>query len=225
LSEDYNKILNVRPGASHAEYRAAYIALAKHWHPDKNSAPGAGAEFSRLAVAYASTLGAADPQSLRPHQESGVARIVRCSRCENKIILPQRSEFVGVMSLLVWSWKWRIAGVFCQSCAQSAALKASAVSLVLGWWSVQGLFLTPAAVFRNLRGGRQDKAFNFKLSCHNLFALTAAGELEDARSLARVISLQRQSIPANVACLVNSLVSEEPARDPGISLKANGDAP
>ena len=214
LSEDYNSVLNVRPGASHAEYRAAFISLAKRWHPDKNSTPGADAEFRRLAVAYAGSLKAGDPKFMRPSQGGGAARILRCSRCAKKIALPQRSEFVGVMSLLLWSWKWRVTGIFCQSCARSAAVKTSAVSLALGWWSVQGLFLTPAAVFRNLRGGRQDKAVNFKLSCHNLFALTAAGDLEGARLLARVIISRRQSLPVDVAYMVNTLVSRAQAREP-----------
>jgi hypothetical protein len=83
----------------------------------------------------------------------------------------------------------------------------------LGWWSVPGIVFTPLALITNLRGGRQNKAVNFKLSCHNLFALTASGDLAEARSLARVITAQGQSLPVNVARLISSLTAVPPRID------------
>lgn len=208
MSEDYNSVLNVRAGASRTEYRAAYIALAKRWHPDKNGAPGAAAEFRRLALAYANSLQAPPGGDLaNPSHGACAARVVRCLRCSTKVVFPRRTEFTGLVSFLLWSWRWRVSGVFCPRCAKWAALRTSAASLLLGWWSVQGIMITPIAIAVNLRGGRQDKSVTFKLSCHNLFALTAAGDLDAARALARFIVAQRQSLPVTVAHLVTSLTA------------------
>jgi uncharacterized membrane-anchored protein len=112
---------------------------------------------------------------------------------------------VGVFSLLLWSKRWRVSGIFCRRCANSAAIKTTAVSLFFGWWSVQGIVLAPITMLSNLRGGRQDKAVNFKLSCHNLVALAAAGQVAEARMLARIIVAEGYSLPVTVARLVGSL--------------------
>jgi hypothetical protein len=87
-------------------------------------------------------------------------------------------------------------------------LKATAVSLFFGWWSVQGVALAPLSMLSNLRGGRQDKGINFKLSCHNLLALAAAGEVVEARMLARLIVAEGHSLPVTVARLVSSLSAQ-----------------
>ncbi|XP_005112659.1 uncharacterized protein LOC101856627 [Aplysia californica] len=44
--------LGVRLGASEDEIKKAYRTLAKKWHPDKNSAPGAKEKFQEIAGAY-----------------------------------------------------------------------------------------------------------------------------------------------------------------------------
>lgn len=209
MNDDYISDLNVRPGASHAECRAAYIALAKQWHPDRNNSPEAVAQFNRVAVAYARSLKSNGSRESRPSgNRMFVAGVVHCSRCSADIVFPRRAEFVGVLSLAFWSWRWKLSGIFCPNCARSAAFKTSVASLCLGWWSLPGVVLTPLSIVSNLMGGRQDKSVNFRLSCHNLIALSAAGDSDGARSLARVIKAQGQSLPVTVAHLVSSLTAE-----------------
>lgn len=204
MDEDDIKVLNVRAGSSQAAYRAAYIALAKQWHPDVNNSPEAVATFSRLSVAYANSL----QSTIAPTEGGFQSRrlsVVRCTCCSSEINFPNKTEFVGVFSCLLWSRRWKVPGVFCRHCARSAALKTSAVSAIFGWWSVQGVVLTPVTIFRNLTGGRRDKEADFRLSCHNLFALSAAGDFAGAKALARVITSRRQSLPLSVVSLISSL--------------------
>ena len=47
------QVLNLRPGASKADVRGAYLKLAKKWHPDANpSDPAAAAKFKAIGAAY-----------------------------------------------------------------------------------------------------------------------------------------------------------------------------
>jgi hypothetical protein len=209
LSEDYISVLNVRPGASHAECRAAYIALAKKWHPDRNSDPEASANFTRLSVAYAASVQATSEKSIAGTGDRAAAKILRCRECSGKVAIPRRAEFVGVLSVLVWSKRWSVSGIFCPRCARSIAFKTTTASVFLGWWSVQGIFLAPLSVINNIRGGRQDKTINFKLSCHNLIALAEAGDVDGAMMLARHIVSEGNSLPLTVARLVSSLGHQE----------------
>jgi curved DNA-binding protein CbpA len=52
--QNFYEILGVRPDASQAEIRAAYLKLAKQWHPDRNTGNEAEAErrFKEIAHAY-----------------------------------------------------------------------------------------------------------------------------------------------------------------------------
>jgi hypothetical protein len=204
-------VLNVPLGSSRSEYRSAYIALAKRWHPDLNPEPGAVAEFKRLTAAYAQALQSFDKNASQGKTKRRSATILQCAICGSRIVHPRRAEYLGIISFLFRSWKRRVIGVFCRKCARSTAMKETAISLVLGWWSPQGLLLTVTAIASNLRGGRQDEAVNFRLSCHNLFALADSGDVASARHLARAIDAQHQSPPLNVAYLVKSLLTDPQA--------------
>jgi len=51
-SSSPHKILGVKPGAGKPEIRKAYRSLAKKYHPDVNSTPGAAAKFLEITHAY-----------------------------------------------------------------------------------------------------------------------------------------------------------------------------
>lgn len=206
-------LLKVDPGASLAECRAAYIALAKRWHPDRNHDPEAHLQFHQLSLAYAAARKRAAPAFTRKPAVERSPQIIRCSVCDQESIIPRNAEYVGLISLLVWSWRWRVSGIFCERCAQRAAWKTSAVSMVLGWWSLPGVVLTLPAVVRNMSGGRQDKAMNLDLACHNMAALKWAGDLENARLLAHHIAAQGASLPVSVVAAINALAAPRGSKD------------
>lgn len=205
MSDDYFSVLKVDPGASLGECRAAYIALAKRWHPDTNEDPEAHNQFRRLSLAYATARRRTASTVARHPQSKRLAEVVRCSKCAKASPIARKAEYVGLISLLVWSWRWRVGGIFCVSCARQAAFKTSAVSLALGWWSIPGIALTLPLVVRNVLGGRQDKAINVEMACHNLVALQAAGDIENARLVAHYLTQQGASLPLSVMVIINSL--------------------
>lgn len=50
------KILGLKPGASKDEIKTAYRKLAKKWHPDRNTSPGAEAKFKQISEAHDAAL-------------------------------------------------------------------------------------------------------------------------------------------------------------------------
>lgn len=65
---DPYKVLGVRRGATDAEIKKAYRAMATKWHPDVNKSPEATARFQNISAAY--TL-LCDPERRRQHDLTG----------------------------------------------------------------------------------------------------------------------------------------------------------
>ncbi|MEF8721855.1 MAG: DnaJ C-terminal domain-containing protein [Candidatus Accumulibacter phosphatis] len=70
ICEDPFAILGVSPEASPADVKRAYRRLAMHWHPDRNPAALAEAEFKRVNAAYELFL---DPQRLAEWRQAQAA--------------------------------------------------------------------------------------------------------------------------------------------------------
>ena len=70
ICEDPFAILGVSPEASPADVKRAYRRLAMHWHPDRNPAALAEAEFKRVNAAYELFL---DPQRLAEWRQAQTA--------------------------------------------------------------------------------------------------------------------------------------------------------
>ncbi|EXI81792.1 MAG: Heat shock protein J [Candidatus Accumulibacter appositus] len=68
--EDPFAVLGVSPEASAADVKRAYRRLAMHWHPDRNPAAVAEAEFKRVNAAYELFL---DPQRLAEWRQAQAA--------------------------------------------------------------------------------------------------------------------------------------------------------
>jgi curved DNA-binding protein CbpA len=52
MAFDYYEILQITPAATFTEVHKAYRALAMMYHPDRNSAPGAGSTMAAINEAY-----------------------------------------------------------------------------------------------------------------------------------------------------------------------------
>jgi hypothetical protein len=91
---------------------------------------------------------------------------------------------------LVWGrvrrvQKRTVAGIFCRSCADRAAVKASLLTWLAGWWAwPSGPKETVRALVTNIRGGRKPADRNARLLLRQARAFRARGETELARSAA-----------------------------------------
>lgn len=78
-----------------------------------------------------------------------------------------------------------VAGVFCRTCADKAALKASYITWVAGWWAFpNGPRETIKALWNNIRGGRKPADRNTRLLVRQARAFRDRGDLTLARGTA-----------------------------------------
>jgi hypothetical protein len=93
-----------------------------------------------------------------------------------------------------------VSGVFCRSCADRAALKASFVTWLTGWWAIpHGPKETVKALWNNIRGGRKPADRNTHLLIRQAKAFRDRGDLtlargtaEQALAYARTPALRRE---------------------------------
>lgn len=78
-----------------------------------------------------------------------------------------------------------LSGVYCRSCADSTAVRASLVTWLAGWWAwPNGPKETIKALIANIRGGRKPADRNARLLMRQSRAFRARGEMELARNAA-----------------------------------------
>ena len=75
----------------------------------------------------------------------------------------RHSTHPKVVSTLVKANESARVGIWCARCRGTEAAKATAISLLAGWWSLRGPKLTLAAVRTNLRGGEQSATTNAQM--------------------------------------------------------------
>lgn len=219
---DHYRVLGLSPGASPDMVRSAYVRLIKRWHPDINPAPRAHARFQRLTEAYRA-LTAIDMVHADWHApeqrelDAGQVALapLRCDRCGILALQPRHIRFPIIISALVYSWRRYDAGNFCPGCARKEALRASLITGLLGWWSVQGPFRVPRAILRNARGGEVDFERSLRLIYHNLLAYRQDGEAGVAAELGRLINASRQSLSLEASLIIASLPRDHPPAPDG----------
>ncbi len=190
----YYAALGLAPGADLAAVKAAYRSRVKAVHPDHNQTPQAREEFQRLSEAYhvlqdrlhRVETGQTGTQMV---QEDEVDELVpsspyACSCCGVVTAQPRYVQFHKVKSFLIWAKTSRVEGIFCRSCADAAAVRASTLTWLWGWWSPMGLLLAPLALLRNLMGGTKPARENARLLIGQARAFQALGDVDIARSLA-----------------------------------------
>lgn len=106
-------------------------------------------------------------------------------RCGKITAQPRYVVFDLVWGRLKKVQKRTIAGVFCRTCADRAAVKASLITWLAGWWAwPNGPKETVKALANNIRGGRKPAERNARLLLRQARAFRARGEMELARSAA-----------------------------------------
>lgn len=221
--QDHYRALGLKRGASPELIRSAYVRLIKRWHPDVNPAPRAHARFQQITEAYrALSAGEAGQESWHaPEQkELGENQVavapLRCDRCGDLALQPRHIRFPIIISALVYSWRLHDIGNFCPGCARKEALRASLITGLLGWWSVQGPFRVPRAILRNARGGEVDFERSLRLIYHNLLAYRHDGEGRVAAELGQLINTSRQSLSLEASLIVASLPRHHPPPAPAM---------
>ncbi len=122
-----------------------------------------------------------NPQASRPKTAS-VDEPALC-RCGKITAQPRYVVFDLVWGRLKKVQKRTVAGVFCRSCADRAAVRASLVTWLAGWWAwPNGPKETVKALVNNMRGGRKPADRNARLLLRQARAFRARGEMELARS-------------------------------------------
>jgi len=193
------ELLGVEADASEQDVRKAFESLAKRWHPDNNEAVGAAARFRAIVEAYAAIRAARRGRSTRSWIKDGRPwPPVACRLCGEAIAVPHSTEYVAVASFLLWTRRYRTVGFFCERCDARAAFDASLTSAIFGWWSIQGIVLTPLSVVTNAAGGKRDRAKTIAAFCRNVLAYHAAGDLLTVRYLSAVLSREHASVPVEV---------------------------
>lgn len=135
-------------------------------------------------------------------------------KCGKVTAQPRYIVFDMVWGRLTSVSRKGIAGVFCRSCADRTAVRASLICWIAGWWAwPEGPRATARALINNIRGGRRPADRNARLLMRQARAFRGRGEMELARnaaeqalSYATTASLRRE-----VDTLLGSL-AQHPAR-------------
>ena len=110
---------------------------------------------------------------------------VACEICGVVTAQPRFVIFHQVVGQLWRSRRVKIEGVFCRGCADRAAIKATAVTWFLGWWSVpRGPADAARALLRNLAGGEKPAGRNADLLVRQARAFADMGRADLAGDLA-----------------------------------------
>jgi hypothetical protein len=203
----YYADLGVSSTASLDDIKAVFRALAKIYHPDINQDPAAAERFKRVSLAYEiltdadkrgqydASLPEPEPEPPPPEPAEPPVLPVLCSVCGEVTAQPRALTFRRVVGLGFTSRVTPVSGIFCKNCAARAALRQSAVTAVLGWWSLPlGPLVTLREMLRNALGGEARPDEDERLIWQNTRAFLAQGRLELALSLAQSLDRARDGL-------------------------------
>jgi hypothetical protein len=192
----YYKLLGVSPSATTNEIKAAYRQKAMKLHPDRNPGKNTTAAFQELQQAYNVLLDdklrqqydadSSIPPS-RTSEDEGAHKPfepIVCSVCSTVTAQPRYKVFYSVFGWLFGATKTPHQGIFCSKCEIKAGLKASALTLLTGWWSVAGFFWTILTLIQNLVGGRFYLQ-NAQLQGYQAMYFASVGKDDLARAVAK----------------------------------------
>lgn len=192
----YYKLLGVHPDAPIAVIRAAYKAQAKDLHPDRNHDKDTTKKFQALQEAfeiisderlrrqYDSGSSTSTTESSPEEEQNAVFEPIVCSKCSAVSAQPRFKSFYTVYSYIIGARQVPQQGVFCSKCELKVALKASAITLLTGWWSIPGFFWTLEAIFHNITGG-QNNEVDARLQGSQALYFAQTGKVDLARAVAK----------------------------------------
>jgi curved DNA-binding protein CbpA len=206
----YYEILGVTKDASQSDIKKAYRSKAMELHPDRNQGKDTTAEFQNLQEAYdvlsdeklrqQYDADSSIPPNRTNNEEESYKPFepIVCSKCSAVSAQPRFKVFCTVYSYVFGAYKKPYQGVFCSKCEIKVGLKASAITIVAGWWSITGFFWTIQTLFENLIGGRFHEQ-NARLQGYQAMYFAQHGKL----ALARAVALEALKL-AKVATASNN---------------------
>lgn len=130
-----------------------------------------------------------EPRAEKPQPEDVVRQSVveqpAVCKCGKVTAQPRYIVFDMVWGRLNAVSRKGIAGIFCRSCADRTAVRASLICWLAGWWAwPDGPKATVRALLNNIRGGRKPADRNARLLMRQARAFRGRGEMELARNAA-----------------------------------------
>lgn len=185
-AKQFHRLHEAYETLSDPETRAAYD---RPWKNAQKAGPKAEAKqepkAEKKAQAKAEPKRAEQAKSATPPPRPKPASVEEPAlcRCGKITAQPRYVVFDLVWGRLKKVQKRTVAGVFCRSCADRAAVRASLVTWLAGWWAwPNGPKETVKALINNVRGGRKPADRNARLLLRQARAFRARGEMELARS-------------------------------------------
>ena len=204
------EVMGVRRDVGPSELRRVYRRLAKRYHPDRTGAEADSARMGVINRAYEVLNDPAQRQALdswldRKTLNEGriweteeepseldidleqVLRDVACERCGRLDASIRLATWPAVASFVLVSARPSFGGVNCAACRDVAALRAIALTGLLGWWSPQGVLYSYRALHQALSDRPVEPAQeNARILRWVGLALTAKGKLDEARDALKV---------------------------------------
>lgn len=130
------------------------------------------------------TRAEAKPEPRRTARETAGEHPAVC-KCGKITAQPRYIIFDLVWGRLTKVQRRGLSGIYCRSCADRTAIRASLITWLAGWWAwPNGPKETIKAIVTNIRGGRKPADRNARLLTRQSRAFRARGEMELARNAA-----------------------------------------
>ena len=192
----YYAALELHPGASVFEVRAAFRRLAKTCHPDSGFSDG-GERF-RLITEACEAL--SDPafkasydaaRSEPPQEDVGQSTHINpviCEVCNKVTAQPRRLAFWRVTGFILASSKSPVQKIFCRNCAYREQWKSTLWTSLFGWWGIPwGPIWSIGYGITNASGGTRECKVDENLLWRNAVAFAARGQGEIAVGLSNIL--------------------------------------
>ncbi|MBL8642547.1 MAG: DnaJ domain-containing protein [Rhodospirillaceae bacterium] len=125
-----------------------------------------------------------DAPKAEPPKAASAEQPATC-QCGNITAQPRYIVFDMLLGQITKLNRKGVSGVYCRTCADKAAIKASLITWLAGWWAwPNGPKETFKAIIANIRGGRKPPERNAKLLIKQAKAFKARGDMQLARACA-----------------------------------------